>query len=241
MPFSVNRKKIILTADDFGKSKEANRNILRLATAGKLDRVSVMIDGDINSYEANELLAAEIKLDIHFELIWQKRRRKLLRDNTLRQGIVFLVNFLWGDWPVPAHPRSGVKSVMKEWQAQIEKFRTIFGRVPDGISSHEHTHYFPAYFRITLLLAQKNKIPFVRFGKEGFLGTVGSVYIVLKIMHSLNKRKFKKSQLASSDFFASLDWLSDLEAFSENIPQGKTEIACHPEREDEYQKISNYF
>ena len=80
---------MIFTADDFGKSELANRNILRLAEAGKLDRVSVMIDGGFSEREIEKLLAADVKLDIHFELIWQKRRRNLLKDNTLRQGNCF--------------------------------------------------------------------------------------------------------------------------------------------------------
>ena len=35
----TNKKNLILTADDFGKSGQANKNILRLTEAGKLDRV----------------------------------------------------------------------------------------------------------------------------------------------------------------------------------------------------------
>src|SRR3989339_287063 len=97
----TNKKNLILTADDFGKSGQANKNILRLTEAGKLDRVSVMIEGDFSEEEIKNLLGSGVKLDIHFELIWQKRRRNLLEDNTLRQGIVFLVNYFWGDWPVP--------------------------------------------------------------------------------------------------------------------------------------------
>jgi len=81
--------KLIISADDFGKSKLANKNILKLAEAGKLDRVSVMIEGDFDEKEVEQLCSANVRLDIHFELIWQKRRRNLLKDNTLRQGIVF--------------------------------------------------------------------------------------------------------------------------------------------------------
>ena len=42
----INRKNLIISADDFGKSELANKNILSLAEAGKLDRISVMIEGD---------------------------------------------------------------------------------------------------------------------------------------------------------------------------------------------------
>lgn len=237
----TNRKNLIISADDFGKSELANKNILRLAEVGKLDRISVMIEGDFDEKEIEKILATGVKLDIHFELVWQKRRRNLLRDNTLRQGIVFLVNYLWGDWPVPEHPRSGAASVKREWKEQIEKFQRVFGRTPDGISSHEHVHYFPTYFSIALRLANHYKIPFVRFGKKGFAGKKNSVYLILKIMRWLNKKKFFRSNISSSDYFASLDWIGNSRDFLRNIPEGKTEIACHPEREDEMEIIDKIF
>lgn len=235
------RNKIIISADDFGKSESANRNILKLAEAGKLDRISVMIEGDFGEKEIEKILATGVKLDIHFELVWQKRRRNLLRDNTLRQGIVFLVNYLWGDWPVPEHPRSGASSVKREWKEQIEKFRKIFGRMPDGISSHEHVHYFPVYFSIALKLADRYKISFIRFGKKGFAGKKNSVYLILKIMRWLNKKKFFRSNISSSDYFASFDWIGNNQELLRKIPNGKIEIACHPEREDEMEMIDKIF
>lgn len=237
----VNRENLIISADDFGKSKLANKNILQLTEAGKLDRISVMIEGDFDEKEIDKILAAGVKLDIHFELIWQKRRRNLLKDNTLRQGIVFLVNYFWGDWPVPEHPRSGATSVKQEWKEQIEKFRRIFGRMPDGISSHEHVHYFPTYFSIALELADRYKISFVRFGKKGFFGERNSVYLILKIMRWLNKEKLFHAKISSSDYFTSLDWIRNFDEFLKNIPEGKTEIACHPEREDEMEMIDKIF
>ena len=237
----TNKKNLIISADDFGKSELANKNILRLAEAGKLDRVSVMIEGDFKEKEIEKILATGVKLDIHFELIWQKRRRSLLKDNTLRQGIVFLVNYLWGDWPLPGHPRSGTASVKRERKEQIEKFRRVFGRTPDGISSHEHTHYFPAYFGIVLDLAKRYNITSMRFGKKGFLGEQNSVYLILKNMRWLNKKKFFRSKLASSDYFVVLDWIRNFKKFLRNIPEGKTEISCHPERKDEYNFILNNF
>jgi len=239
--FHEKRKNLILTADDFGKSERANGNILKLVKLGKLDRVSVMIEGDFTPNEIEELKKNDVKLDIHLELIWQKRRRNLLTDKTLRQGVVFFVNYIWGDWPVPENPRSGAKNVQREWKEQIEKFRKIFGRKPDGISSHEHTHFFPAYFKIALRLAKQFGIPFIRFGKMGFVGNNNSVNFILNAMRWLDKRKFLKSGIESSKYFASLDWISDVNYFLKNIPDGKTEIACHPEREEEFEMIEKYF
>lgn len=234
-------KNLILTADDFGKNDLANRNILRLAKLGKLDRVSVMADGVFAPGEIEDLVATEVKIDIHFELIWQKRRRNLLSDKALRQVVVFFVNYIYGDWPVPENPRSGRRSVKKEWAQQIEKFREVFGRVPDGISSHEHSHYFPAYFGTAVDLARHFDIPFIRFGENGFLGKGNPKKMILGILRWIDSKKFFKSKLDSADYFTSLDWIDNLEKFSEDVPDGKTEIACHPEREEELELIEKYF
>jgi predicted glycoside hydrolase/deacetylase ChbG (UPF0249 family) len=232
---------MILTADDFGKSEKANENILKLARAGKLDRVSVMVDGDLSEKGVEQLQKSNVRLDIHFELIWQKRRRNLLEDRTLRQGAIFFLNYIWGDWHVPENPRSGASSVEREWRGQIEKFKKIFGRTPDGISSHEHTHFFPVYFGIALRLAKHFKIPFIRFGKNGFLGRSNSVKLILNVMRFLDTKKFSKSGIGSSDFFSSLDWISDTEGVLKNNPKEIVEIACHPERRDEFDLIEKYF
>jgi predicted glycoside hydrolase/deacetylase ChbG (UPF0249 family) len=239
--FHEKRKNFIITADDFGKNELANRNILKLAKSGKLDRVSVMADGVFAPGEIEDLVATGVKIDVHFELVWQKRRRNLLSDKALRQVAVFFANFVWGDWPVPENPRSGRKSVKKEWARQIEKFREIFGRVPDGISSHEHTHYFPVYFSIALDLANHFDIPFIRFGKKGFSGKGSSKKMILGVLRQIDSRKFFKSKMDSADYFTSLDWIDGLEKFSGDIPEGKTEMACHPERKEEFELIEKYF
>jgi predicted glycoside hydrolase/deacetylase ChbG (UPF0249 family) len=235
------RENIILAADDFGKSEKANRNILELAKAGKLDRVSVMADGVFLPREIEELKNVGVKLDIHFELIWQKRRRNLLGDKALRQMAVFFLNYVWGDWHVPENPRSGKKSVSKEWGKQIEKFRKIFGRVPDGISSHEHTHFFPPYFGIAINLAEHFNIPLVRFGKKGFLGNGDAKQLILGVLRQVNCRNFFNSKLNSADYFSSLDWIGDVGCFLKNPLEGEVEIACHPERDGELEIIKNYF
>jgi chitin disaccharide deacetylase len=230
--FDETRKKIILAADDFGKSEKANRNILALAKVGKLDRVSVMVDGNFASGEIEELAKTDVALDIHFELSWQKKRREKLEDNTIRQGFVFLKNHFQS---------SQRKKIKNDWKAQIEKFYDLIGQYPDGINSHEYVHLFPSYFKIALGFAAEFDISFVRFAKLGLLGKNNLAKLVLKNLCRWDKEYFFASGLDSSDFFVSLDWLRDVGVFLKNIPDGKTEMACHPEREDEFELIDKYF
>lgn len=230
--FQEKRKNLIFTADDFGKNGLANRSILKLAKAGKLDRVSVMADGVFAPGEIEELKNTGVKLDIHFELEWQKKRRGKVKDNTARQGIVFLVN----------HFRAGQgRKIQEEWKKQIEKFRVLIGRNPDGINSHEYVHLFPPYFKIAINLAKQYEIPFIRFGKKGFRGKRNLAHLVLNNLRRWDKKYFLASTLDSSRYFLSLDWIEDFEKFFKHVPDGKTEIACHPEREEELDMIISNF
>ncbi|MFA6193676.1 MAG: ChbG/HpnK family deacetylase [Parcubacteria group bacterium] len=230
--FQEKRKNLILTADDFGKNELANRSILKLSKSGKLDRVSVMSDGYFAPGEIEELKNTGVKLDIHLELGWQKKRRGKIKDNTVRQGIVFLVN----------HFRAGQgKKIQKNWKNQIEKFCEIVGRNPDGINSHEYVHLFPSYFKIAISLAKQFEIPFIRFGKNGFRGKINLAHLVLNNLRRWDKKYFLASALDSSGYFLSLDWIEDFEKFFKYVPDGKTEIACHPEREEEFEMIEKYF
>ena len=224
-----NRKKIILTADDFGKSGKANESILNLAKMGKLDRVSVMSEGVFTAREIEELKNAGVKIDIHLELDWQKKRRGRTRERTAKQVIVFLANYI---------RRNRVK---REWEKQIKKFREIFGRYPDGINSHEYVHFFPVYFKIALKLAGKHGVPFIRFGEDGFKGKRNSAHMILNHLRRWSKNNFVDSRIDSSDFFASIDWIGDINSFMRDLPEGKTEIACHPERKEEFKIVEKYF
>jgi chitin disaccharide deacetylase len=229
--FYKKNKNLILSADDFGKSEMANRNILRLAEAEKLDRVSVMADGNFNDEEISRIKKTGVKKDIHLELAWQKKRRDKIKDNTTRQGIIFLVNHFGS---------SRRKKIGEDWAIQIKKFHEIFGQYPDGINSHEYVHLFPAYFKIALDLGKKFNIPYIRFAKRDLLGGKNMARTILNNLRRWNKKNFSASRLESSDYFVSFDWMKNLDEHLKNFPEGKTEIACHPEREEEFDIINKY-
>ncbi|MFA6383539.1 MAG: ChbG/HpnK family deacetylase [Parcubacteria group bacterium] len=228
------RDKFILNADDFGRSPEANTNILSLAKSGKLDRVSVLITRTFSSEEAAELLQTGAKIDLHLDLPSGARiRGHGQKTSTLQGSFLFLLKyFLRQITPI---------KIEREWTGQLQKFQKIFGKSPDGINSHQHIHFFPAYFKIILRLAQEYKINFVRFGKSGLLDSDNSTYKILCRLHKKNERLFAASNLNSSDFMASLDWIRNFEKFTNNLPKGEIELVCHPERKEELELIQKYF
>lgn len=232
---SQTRAKIILSADDFGISQLSNQNILALLKLKKLDRVAVMMDGLClpSEEEARELLASGVKLDIHLNAIQKITSNRALSEPIIPRLVDFGWRFVSGDI------RVGVME--KKWREELNNFRKIFGKSPDGISAHQHIHFFPAYFRTVLRLARDFQISYVRFGGKGLIESSSNIYRILNFLHKRDEKYFAEAKISSSDFWLSLDWISDAGELAKILPEGKTEVVCHPERENEFQTVKKYF
>lgn len=227
------REKLIIAADDFGISELANRNILELAEAGKLDRVAVMSNGRLGQSEAEKIKSCGASLDLHLDCEKEVKKERRMKEGVLARSIFFFLKYFFGRISAP---------VMElEWEKQIEKFHSLFGQYPDGLNSHQYIHFLPAYFKIILKLAKKYGISYLRFGKISLRKNNSNVYRILNQLHKKDAESFAASSLDSSDHLVSLDWIKDWDKFLENLPEGKTEIVCHPERKEELEIIKRYF
>ena len=222
---------LVFSADDFGKSKTANKNILNLVKLAKIQRVAILVNGNFGQQGTKGLLDNKVKLDIH--LILPGSNYKNEQGRVLRRSFLFLAMLATG--------KTTLKEVERSWEEQIKKFKKIFGKYPDGLNSHEHVHFFPPYFKIALKLCKKYKIPRIRFGRESILDNNNRIGKILKIFNKLNKRSFSsyKLRVASYTFIVSLDWIGNFDKFKNNLPKGTIEIVCHPERKEEYEAIKN--
>ncbi len=226
------RSKLILTADDYG-IRETSRPILHLAREGKLDRVAVLIHFTTPE-EAADLLETGVKIDLHLELIDFLKSGTNVRGSAFFRGMSFTWRYLTG--------QVTARHAEEQWQVQIERFRELFGRLPDGLNSHEHIHYFPKFFRVFLGLAEQYGIGYVRFGRQGMFNHTNTfVGRILSVLWRRTRDMHAKMPLPTSDYMMSLDWLSDPKRFFETVPAGTVELVVHPEREDEYRLIREYF
>lgn len=232
----MNREKnIIVSADDFGISPVADRNILELVREKKLDRVEIMISKNIKEEDVKTLLQSGVKLDIHLHLIeekidrWQTGKELRTIDSGIikRVSLFFLSLFLGKGAP---------QKVAAEWERQVREFITLFGKSPDGISSHEHIHYFTPYFKAVLQLAKKYHIPYVRLGKETLEKNPSFVASILNWFKNKNYALFENSGLLTSQYLISYDWVScDFDNFLRKIPkEKKTELVFHPELDTDF-------
>ena len=242
---------LIISADDFGVSEIANRNILTLAREKKIDRTAVMMGGRISKEDAKDLLETGIKIDIHLHLLEKDffaTREKEAGRGVLRRGIIFLIDVTGG--------RFAPAKVKLIWKKQIEDFHVLFGRYPDGLNSHEHMHFFPPFFRVALSLKEKFGISFLRLGKwEYKLGLkFSAASFILNTLRRLDARwnhifvtpphiaKDLPDVLNTSDFLASFDWIADKDSFFENLSEpGQTELVFHPERPEEFKFLQENF
>jgi predicted glycoside hydrolase/deacetylase ChbG (UPF0249 family) len=230
----VSNKKVMISADDFGISQWANENILKLNAGKKLDRVEVMVSKNIKQEEIKKLLDSGVKIDLHVHLAkdkldhWQTNKR-VIEKGALKRILIFLFAYFFGD--------NRPKMAELEWEDQIKKFIEMFGKAPDGISSHEHIHFFPPYFKVIIRLSRKFSIPYVRFGKFSSDGH-NKICLIMNFLRKLNKKRFAKSKLATSDYMVSFDWINDFDSYLEQIPKNTTiEVVYHPELENEYDFI----
>ncbi|MBP9751305.1 MAG: ChbG/HpnK family deacetylase [Candidatus Moranbacteria bacterium] len=217
----------IITIDDFGISEKMNEAARTLIQAGAVDRVAVMPHGSVTPNDVSFLLNSGVKIDIHLD------RNPVIPDSRELRGSFFgrITTFLAGHITGELSP----KSVRATWEEQILAFQKQFGRLPDGLNSHEHVHFFPSYFTILVGLAKKYGIGHVRFGRHRS-GILRPVPIVLDRLRFLNRKAFRVSGLDTSDYLISADWLPglDIGRHMESLPDGvSVEYIFHPEREEE--------
>lgn len=216
---------MIFAVDDFGKNQKTNQNILALVKLKKM-RVAILIDGNFSSQDIAELKESKALLDIHLGLERLTGSEKS-KQNPLKRILHFLFKYFFGKY--------STQKICAEWENQIERFKNIVGKYPDGVNSHEHVHFFPQYFKIALALSKKFKISYIRFGRNGLLKKNNITANILNILWRINLKNFKKSSLASSQFMMSLDWIKNPDQFIEKNENSDVEIVCHPERKEEFE------
>jgi chitin disaccharide deacetylase len=227
------REKMIISADDFDSHPEAKKNILLLAEAGKIDRVGIIINEKFSDEEIKRLLKSETKIDLHLIITDLKANHHKYGESALKRSFIFVLKYFLR--------KISPTKIKKEWKNQISEFEKKFGKKPDGLNSHQHIHFFPPYFKIILQLAKEHKINYVRFASNRLLQGNSNVYRILSVFQKKNKRAFRASTLQSSAYMTSLDWIRNFEKFTNNLPEGKIELVCHPERKDEFELIQKYF
>jgi predicted glycoside hydrolase/deacetylase ChbG (UPF0249 family) len=125
-----------------------------------------------------------------------------------------------------------IEDVKREWRAQIEGFIRAAGRPPTHLDSHHHSSYFsPELFRAMLELAGEYncaiRFPFAGKISKELEGTNQRLPDLLREFHPRHPDGFVV------DFYDEGATREDLLNIINELPDGTTEVMCHPGYTDE--------
>src|SRR6266851_5285681 len=242
-------KRLIVNADDFGWSEGVNRGIVEAYRNGIVTSATLLANGAAFD-GAVQLAGQERRLGVCVHLNLSDGAPLLPRWE-----VPSLVNeqghFSGGPMKLVARMLAGKlrsAEVEAEWDAQIGKVKKA-GIQPTHLDGHKHVHMLPALFPIVLRLAKRHGISAVRVSVEHFLGWNGTLRrnrrdaagilrqraqaCVLGWMAGDAREQLRRAGLACPDFFCGLTQTGFLDAKAIetilwNLPEGTTELMCHP-------------
>jgi len=162
-----------INADDFGRSTEINRAVIRAFREGVLTSASLMVTGDA-FHEAVELATENEGLQVGIHLVTVMGRSVLshveIPHITDHQGrfsynpAVAGLNYFFSG--------KAREELSRELEAQFDKFLST-GLVPSHIDSHLHMHIHPVIFRTALSLAKRHGVRHIRIPRDDFWFALG--------------------------------------------------------------------
>lgn len=239
-------KQLIINADDFNSDPEKNRGILEASEKGIVTTTSVISNLPLDTETVTALKNSFNCVGIHLNIT--KGTPLSTNSNTLKDkyGQFFDKQTAWKKALSKLYDHN---ELLKEFSAQIEMLLD-HGIVPDHIDSNNHLHIFPVFADITAQIANKYKIKFIRVPKETFyLSDINfsKTFIKKYFIYSLAlmaKKFFVKAGLIFPDHFSgiavpSLLCKESMLKFIKQLPQGTTELMCHPGYKSATNSFSN--
>ncbi|MDP2912537.1 MAG: ChbG/HpnK family deacetylase [Candidatus Omnitrophota bacterium] len=232
-------KYLIVSADDFGFSKDINAGIVKAYKEGIVTHLNLMPAGaafddalELSSRMKLEEAGAHLSLTEEMIPLTKPHRIETLvrEDNKFhRSHRSFFANLLLRNIDVP--------HVYRELKNQMETLKASGIRLT-CLSSHEHIHMAPAMLRIFVRLAKEYGIPSIRCLCSDMRSGPFSVKKFCKKALASYFEKGMTDILKGSDVVYADNFLGFIEsgeineetllAMLNNLREGVTELACHP-------------
>ena len=224
------RKLLAVNADDFGFTPDVNQGIVEAHVGGILTSTTLMANGDAFD-DAVRLARQTPSLDVGCHLV-------LVGGESLVSGR-----------PLPATVSKLLRALAsreiqpyKEAAAQVRRMMEA-GIRPSHIDSHKHTHLAPPVLEAVARVSEEFGIPWVRRPFDFPLYALSGVVPRLKRLTSqamgLMRRRFhrvlERHGCRTTDHFAGFQitgrfHTEQLAALLDLVPEGTTELMCHPGR-----------
>ncbi len=242
-------RNLIVNADDLGWTEGVNRGIAEAHRNGIVTSASLLANGA--AFASGVEMARTtpgLGVGVHLNLsdgepvTEQELVTTLLNDKGELEGRPesLLLKL--------ARRSVSVKEIEQEWDAQIQKVRDS-GVEPTHLDGHRHVQMLPGLFEIALRLAKKHGIAAVRISHEESSlraalsagakqkGTVvmkqGVQARGLKLLAPDAREQAERAGIAAADYFCGIAQTGELTKegvlrLLEVLPEGTTELMCHP-------------
>jgi predicted glycoside hydrolase/deacetylase ChbG (UPF0249 family) len=242
-------KSLIVNADDLGWTEGVNRGIAESHHNGLVTSASLLANG--TAFASGVDLARKtpgLGVGVHLNLsdgapVAAAEKIKSLLDEAgmLRGSTENLLLRL-------ASHGVALEEVEREWDAQIQKIRDA-GIPPTHLDGHKHVHMLPGLFEIALKLAKRHKISAIRIsheastlrsalssGEDQRLSVVlrqGAQARGLKLLAPNAREKATQAGISATDYFCGIAQTGELTLegvtrLLKALPEGVTELMCHP-------------
>lgn len=210
----MNKRFLIINADDAGLHPEINAGILDAVKAGVVTSVSLLVNKP-HICDVKTLFDAGISLGLHFNLT---------RGFPCARPLPVTLIDEKGTFSPEGHERASSfneDDIRREMKAQFERFQEIFGIIPDHLDAHKHLH-------------RKNEVIF-----DIMIETAIEFEIPLRSLTDTMRKRCRASGVSTTDHFIgdvnpspywTVERLKDQLAA---LPPGLTEMMCHPGRKTE--------
>lgn len=247
-------KNLIVNADDLGWTEGVNRGIVEAFHHGIVTSASLLANGAAFAGGVKAARSAPgLGVGVHLNL----------SDGAPVADAETVMSLLNDDGQFAGGPESlllkrarrglVLPEVEQEWDAQIQKVRDT-GVQPTHIDGHKHVHMLPGLFEIALRLAKKHSIGAIRVSLEasqlraalssgakrhaGVVMKQGVQARGLKLLALDARKEAERAGIATADYFCGIAQTGELtrEGLAQLLkilPEGTTELMCHPGYVDE--------
>jgi predicted glycoside hydrolase/deacetylase ChbG (UPF0249 family) len=246
-------RQLIVNADDYGRAPAVSRGILKAHREGIVTSTTVMINQPgVEGQLAEALACPDLGIGLH--LVFSAWRPVLSPREV--PGLVDGDGFFLEQHEVWARAEAiPVTQLRAELAAQVERFAALAGRLPDHLDCHHFVHLYPPFFRVYADLAARFGLPLrVPFPPETeFERSVKTLPFLegfprdlVRGMIVTNSALLKARRLAYPDRFISTFFGRDavtldyLLALLDTLPDGISELMCHPGFDDPALASSSY-
>ncbi len=233
--------KLIVNADDFGRSPGVSRGILQAHRSGIVTSTTVMINQPSVRAQLEEAIACD-DLGVGLHLVFSAWRPILppeaIPSLVDRDGFFLSQHDLWA-----CAEDISTSHLHAELRAQVERFVTCAGRMPDHLDCHHFVHLYPPFFQVYADLAAELELPLrVPFPPESdFKQAISTLPYLegfpkdrVRGMIVTDSALIEARRLAHPDHFISTFFgtealtLDNLLNLLHNLPDGVSELMCHP-------------